>query len=141
LTAAGGLRRRIYTCRLADYLTDAGYDIYERGMPRRRIAPEKKARIVALLWKVRYASLVARQIGVSYSTVWRLADGAGVELTAGREAKGYWRLAPARRAAVIEARGNHPKGTQKEIARAAGVSRSTVSRIEHGDCRSSRCEL
>jgi hypothetical protein len=104
-------------------------------MPRVRIAPEKKARIVARLWKVRHASLVAREEGVSFSKVWRLADEAGIELTAGREAKGYWRLSPERRAAVVEARRNKPNGTQQEIARAAGVSRATVSRIERGDCR------
>jgi DNA-binding XRE family transcriptional regulator len=51
-------------------------------------------------------------------------------LRAGREAKGYWRLSPERRAAVIEARRLNPKGTQKEIAGAAGARRSTVSRIE-----------
>jgi DNA invertase Pin-like site-specific DNA recombinase len=124
-------------------LTGAGHNIYEKGMPRRAIAPEKEARIVALLLEVRQASLVARKVGVSYSKVWRLADGAGIELTAGREAKGYWRLSPERRAAVIEARSKNPKGTQKEIARAAGESRSTVSRIENGDCRSraANCEI
>src|SRR5437870_10885152 len=36
--------------------------------------PEKEARIVARLWKVRHASLVAREEGVSFSKVWRLAD-------------------------------------------------------------------
>jgi predicted transcriptional regulator len=51
------------------------------------------------------------------------------------EAKGYWRLSPERRAAVIEARRENPAGTQEEIARAAGVSRTTVSRIERGDRR------
>jgi TnpA family transposase len=46
-----------------------------------------------------------------------------------------WRLSPERRATVVEARRNNPNGTQQEIARAAGVSRATVSRIERGDCR------
>jgi len=54
---------------------------------------------------------------------------------AGQEAKGYWRLSPAWRAAVIEARHMNPDGTQQEIERAAGVSRAPVSRIERGDCR------
>jgi DNA-binding transcriptional regulator YiaG len=67
--------------------------------------------------------------------VWRLADREYIELTAGQEAKGYWRLSPARRAAVIEARRENPAGTQEQIARVAGVSRATVSRIEQGDRR------
>jgi transcriptional regulator with XRE-family HTH domain len=65
----------------------------------------------------------------------RLADRERIGLTAGQEAKGYWRLSPERQAAVIEARRENPDGTQKKIARAAGVSRATVSRIERGDHR------
>jgi hypothetical protein len=34
-----------------------------------------------------------------------------------------------------KARRLNPKGTQEEVARAAGVSRATVSRIERGDRR------
>jgi transcriptional regulator with XRE-family HTH domain len=44
-------------------------------------------------------------------------------------------LSAERRAAVIEALRENPDGTQQEIARAAGVSRATVSRIERGDHR------
>jgi len=36
---------------------------------------------------------------------------------------------------VEEARRLNPKATQEEVARAAGVSRPTVSRIERGDRR------
>jgi DNA-binding XRE family transcriptional regulator len=36
---------------------------------------------------------------------------------------------------VEEARRANPKATQEEVARAAGVSRATVSRIERGDRR------
>ena len=71
----------------------------------------------------------------SYSTVWRVAERECIELTAGREAKGYKRLAPERRDKVIEARRLNPTGTQQKVVRAAGVSRSTVSRIERGDHR------
>jgi transcriptional regulator with XRE-family HTH domain len=42
---------------------------------------------------------------------------------------------PSRRAKIEEARRLNPKGTQDEVARAAGVSRATVSRIERGDRR------
>jgi hypothetical protein len=78
---------------------------------------------------------VARDEGVSLAKVWRLADRECIELTAGQAAKGYWRLSAEQRAAVTEARRNNPVGTQHEIARAAGVSRATVSRIERGDRR------
>ena len=55
---------------------------------------------------------VARAEGVSFATAWRLADRECIELTAGQEAKGYWRLSPERRAAVIEARRDNPIGAQ-----------------------------
>jgi transcriptional regulator with XRE-family HTH domain len=70
--------------------------------------------------------------GVSFATVWRIAERAGIELTAGREAKGLKRLSPERQAAVIEARRANPTAPRQEIARAAGVSRSTLWRIERG---------
>jgi transcriptional regulator with XRE-family HTH domain len=78
---------------------------------------------------------VARDTGWSFATVWRRAESAGIELTAGREAKGYRRLSPDRRAKVEEARRLNPKAKQEEVARAAGVSRPTVSRIERDDRR------
>ena len=54
-------------------------------------------------------SRVARALGdVSYATAWRLAERAGIELTAGGAAKGYKRLAPEQRAKVIEARRANP---------------------------------
>ena len=110
--------------------------MYKKGMPRGvPTSPEMEARIVARLLAERHASRVARAEGVSFAKVWRLADRECIELTAGQEAKGYWRLSPERRAAVIEARRENPDGTQEQIARAAGVSRATVSRIERGDCR------
>src|SRR2546423_2130415 len=60
-----------------------------------------------------HASRVARDLGdVSFSTVWRVAQRAGIELTAGREAKGYKRLAPEQRAKVIEVRNAKPEATQ-----------------------------
>jgi DNA-binding XRE family transcriptional regulator len=79
-----------------------------------------------------HASFVARAEGVSFSKVWRLAERECIELTAGRAAKGYKRLSPERRAKVIEVRRANPNATQEEIARIAGVSRSTVWRIERG---------
>ncbi len=65
---------------------------------------------------------------VSYATVWRVADRAGIELTAGREAKGR-RLAPEQRARVEAAAMANPEATQEELAQQCGVSRSTVGRV------------
>jgi hypothetical protein len=63
---------------------------------------------------------LARNTGWSFATVWRRAESAGIELTAGREAKGFERLSSERRAKVEEARQLNPKVTQEEVARAAG---------------------
>jgi hypothetical protein len=65
----------------------------------------------------------------SYATVWRVAARAGIELTAGREAKGYKRLPPEQWAKVEDAVRKHPGATQLELARQCGVSRSTVGRV------------
>lgn len=89
----------------------------------------------ARLRRKSHASSVASKTGYSFATVWRVAERAGIELTAGREAKGYKRLAPERVAKVIEARLSNPDAPQREIARQAGVSRSTVWRIEGGSPR------
>jgi DNA-binding XRE family transcriptional regulator len=73
---------------------------------------------------------MARALGdVSYATVWRIADRNTIALTAGRETMGR-RLPADRRAAVIEARRANPDAPQNEIAQQAGVSRSSVRRIE-----------
>jgi hypothetical protein len=55
--------------------------------------------------------LVAREDGdVRFATVWRIAERAGIEATAGREARGLKRLLPECRAAVIEAPRANPAG-------------------------------
>ena len=54
----------------------------------------KEEQIIAALEADPHASRIARKLGVSFATVWRRADWAGIELKAGREAKGYERLAP-----------------------------------------------
>jgi hypothetical protein len=110
---------------------------YKIMMPSRPIKPEREARIIAQLLVKRHASLVAREEGECYATVWRLAERECIDLAAGRGARGYKRLSDERRAAVLEARRVNPDATQEQIARAAGVSRATVSRIQRGDCRGS----
>ena len=101
------------------------------------ITEEQQAAIKAALKVKPHAKAVALESrgAWSYATVWRVASRECIDLTAGREAKGYKRLPDERRAAVIEARRANPNGPQEDIARVSGVSRATVSRIEHGDCR------
>jgi hypothetical protein len=71
--------------------------------------------------------------------VWRIADREGIELTAGRAAKTTEKgKAAEHRAAVLAAGLANPQTTQAEIARAVGISRMSVSRIEGGRGRRRR---
>jgi hypothetical protein len=99
----------------------------------RKITAEKEQDIIAALEANPHASLVARELGdVSFATVWRVAERAGIELTAGRAAKGYRRLSADRWAKIEEAVRANPKATQQQLARETGVSRSTVGRAVRG---------
>jgi hypothetical protein len=100
-------------------------------MPRNiPLTPEKEEEILAALARDAHASRVARTLGdVSYATVWRVADRAGIELTAARETMGRPRLPPERRAKVEQAVAAHPEATQLDLARQCKVSRSTVGRV------------
>src|ERR1700674_5392120 len=83
------------------YLTGAGHNIYKGGMPRRApITDDEEATIEAALTAKPHASLIARESrgAWSYSTVWRVADRAGIPLTAGRETMGRERLSAEQRA-------------------------------------------
>jgi hypothetical protein len=71
-----------------------------RGIP---ITEEEKETIAAALEKKPNATLVARTTGWSFATVWRVAEWASIELTAGRQAKGYKRLSAARRRKIAAA--------------------------------------
>jgi DNA-binding XRE family transcriptional regulator len=106
-----------------------------RGVP---ITEEEKETIAAALAKKPNASFVARKTGWSFATVWRVAKWASIELTAGRQAKGYKRLSAARRRKIAAALRADPRALQREIAQQTGVSRVTVSRIEGGVRRSRR---
>jgi hypothetical protein len=102
-----------------------------RGFP---ITDDEEASIKSALEAKPNALFVARESkgAWSYSTVWRVADRAGIALTAGRETMGRPRISAALRAAVIEAVRANPKATQKQIGREFGLSRASVSRIEGG---------
>src|SRR5215831_17073552 len=99
-----------------------------RGVP---ITADEEAAIKRALTQYPHASAVARNSkgAWSYSTVWRVAYRAGIELTAGRETMGRKRVSAEQRAAVVEIDRANPWATQVEIARAVGLSRPSVSRI------------
>jgi hypothetical protein len=81
-------------------------------------------KIIAALTAKPNASQVARDTGWSFSTVWRVAKRAGIELTAGRATMGRERLSPERRAKVIETRRanpNAPTGTDRASSRCEPV--------------------
>lgn len=96
-----------------------------------RITDEEEAAITAALKAKPHASAVARDSGGawSYATVWRVARRAGIELTAGREAKGYKRLADDEEAAIRIALEAKPHASA--VARESGGawSYSTVWRV------------
>jgi len=96
------------------------------------ITDNEEAKIKAALTAKPNALAVARESPWSYATVWRVADRWDIRLTAGRETMGRIRLSAEQRAAVIEATRKNPQATQAEIARATGISRPTVSKIEGG---------
>jgi len=109
-----------------------------RGVP---ITEDEKHAIAAVLAKNPNASFVARKTGWSFTTVWRVAVWASIELTAGRQTMGRKRLTAGKRVAVARALEANPKATQREIARQTGVSRATISRIEGGTRRAKRPAL
>jgi hypothetical protein len=94
------------------------------------ITNEVEAAIKAELEKLPHASQVARDSkgAWSYATVWRVADRAGIELSAGRRTMGR-PLSPEKRVKVDAAVAAHPGATQLKLARQCGVSRSTVGRV------------
>jgi hypothetical protein len=92
------------------------------------IAKENHAQIIAALKDNPNAKQVAREVGgASYRTVVRLAKGAGIELTAGKAARGHDRPSPDR-AKIIAALKDNPNTLQ--VARqVGGVSHQTVGKI------------
>jgi hypothetical protein len=103
-----------------------------------KITGDQEEEIIAALAAKPHALQVARDTSWSFATVWRRAESAGIELTAGREAKGYKRLPAeqwAKIAETITEESERNTGTGGAVARQTGVSRSTVGRVKRGDRR------
>ena len=96
---------------------------------RQIISEEKRRQIVAALKDNPNATQVAREVGrVNYRTVVRLAERAGIELTAGKAARGRRGISPEMCAQIIAELEDNPNATQ--VARKiSGVSNTTVSKI------------
>ena len=97
---------------------------------KRRRSRVKRTLIVAALMANPNASQVAKQVGVSKFTVWRIAQAEGIELTAGKKLMGW--LSPEKRAQIIAALKANPIATQ--VARqVGGVSQVTVWKIARAE--------
>ena len=96
---------------------------------RQIISQEKRRQIIAALKDNPNATQVAREVGgANYRTVVRLAEGAGIELTAGKAARGRRGISPEMYAQIISELENNPNATQ--VARKiSGVSNTTVGKI------------
>jgi transposase len=92
-----------------------------------KIGKERRAAIVAALKLNPNARQVAQQVGnVSHNTVWRIAKAAGIQLAAGKTAKGW--LSPAKREKIIAALKVNPHATQV-AQHVGGVSIAAVWNI------------
>src|SRR5437763_3040779 len=95
----------------------------------KRLSPKQRAAVIAGLKANPHARQVARCIrGVTYAIVWRIAKAEGIDLSAGRAARGSRWLSEERRAEIIAALRLNPNASQ--VARqVGGVSEQTVRTI------------
>src|SRR6516162_8448785 len=93
------------------------------------LSAEQRAQIIGALKANPNATEIAREVGcVNYRTVVRLAEGAGIELTAGKAVRGHPRLSPEKHAQIIGALKANPNASEvaKQIV---GVSHVAVWKI------------
>jgi hypothetical protein len=95
----------------------------------KRLSPKQRAKVIAALKANPHARQVARRIrGATYAIVWRVAKAEGIDLSAGRAARGSRWLSSERRAEIIAALRVNPNASQ--VARhVGGVSEQTVRTI------------
>ena len=98
---------------------------------RQIISQGKRRQIIAALKDKQNATQVAREVGgMNYRTVVRLAEGAGIDLTAGKAARGHPRVSREKHAQIIAALKANPNASKvakqigvvvSKIAKAAGI--------------------
>jgi len=104
----------------------AGIDLAASKAARLALPPEKRAKIIAALKANPNANAVARQVGVSCVTVWKIAKQTGINLAAGKAAQHA--LPPEKRAKIIAALKANPN-TRAVARQVGGVSCVTVWKI------------
>jgi len=110
--------------------TDMAFRVAKHSSALRQTFPqENRRKIIAALKDNLNATQVAREVvGVNYLTVVRLAERAGIELTAGKAARGRRGISPEMYAQIISKLEDNPNATQ--VARKiTGVSNTTVGKI------------
>jgi transposase len=97
---------------------------------KRQDSATRRAEIIEALRANPNASQIAKQVGLSKFTTWRIAKAAGIELTAGKAVAGW--LPAEKRAEIIEALRANPITTQvaKQVG---GVSQVTVWKIARAE--------
>ena len=96
---------------------------------RQIISQGKRRQIIAALKDNPNATQVAREVGgMNYRTVVRLAEGAGIDLTAGKAARGHPRVSREKHAQIIAALKANPNAS-KVAKQIGGVSHVVVSKI------------
>jgi hypothetical protein len=96
---------------------------------RQIISQGKRRQIIAALKDNPHATQVAREVGgMNYRTVVRLAEGAGIDLTAGKAARGHPRVSREKHAQIIAALKANPNAS-KVAKQIGGVSHVVVSKI------------
>ena len=96
---------------------------------RQIISQEKRRQIVAALKDNPNATQVAQEVGgVNYRTVVRLAEGARIELTAGKARAHRRGISPEKHAQIMARLEDNPNATQV-AQKIGGVSNTTVGKI------------
>ena len=110
-------------------------------MPGKKLTAEKRQQVIAALTVNSNATAVAREIGgVSAAGVWKIAKRAGIELTAGRAARGCnHRVPPDKRAEIVAALNVNPHATAvaREVGGVSGVGVWKIAQVEGIELRHS----
>jgi hypothetical protein len=111
------------------------------AMPGKKLNEETRQKIIAALNVNSNATAVAREIGgVSAAGVWKIAKKAGIELTAGRAARGCNnRVPPDKRAEIVAALNVNPNATAvaREVGGVSGVGVWKIAQVEGIELRHS----
>jgi hypothetical protein len=110
-------------------------------MPGKNLTEEKRRQVIAALTVNSNATAVAREIGgISAAGVWKIAKRVGIELTAGRAARGCnHRVPPDKRAEIVAALNVNPNAAAvaREVGGVSGVGVWWIAQVEGIELRHS----